>query len=48
MLLNKSVTEDTVKYFSRMTRKLEHSTNMCFTVSGIPQHWQAGGPSPYN
>ena len=32
-------TEDNVKYFSRMSRKLAHSTNMCFTptVSGIPQ-----------
>jgi len=29
MLLNKSVTEDIVKYLSRMSRKLAHSTNMC-------------------
>jgi len=35
--LNKSAREDTVKYFSRMSRKLGFSTNMCFTVSGIPQ-----------
>jgi len=39
-LLNKSAREDTVKYFSRMYRKLAHSTNTCFTVSGIPQDWQ--------
>jgi len=41
VLLNKSVTEDTVKYFSRMSRKLVHSNNIpgiCFTVSGIPQN----------
>jgi len=43
MLLNKSVREDTVKYFSRMFRKLVHSSNICFTVSGIPQDWQVGG-----
>ena len=42
-VLNKSVTEDTVKYFSRMSHKLAHSTNMCITVSGIPQDWQVGG-----
>ena len=30
---NKSVTEDTVKYFSRMSRTLVHSTNICFTAS---------------
>jgi len=36
-LSNKSARQDTVKYFSRMSRKLAHSTNMCFTVSGIPQ-----------
>ena len=35
-LSNKSAREDTVKYFSRMSRKLAHSTNMCFTVSEIP------------
>ena len=28
---------NTVKYFSRASRKLVHSTNICFTVSGIPQ-----------
>ena len=44
----KSVTEDTVKYFSRMSCKLAHSTNMCFSVSGIPQDWQVGGSSPQN
>jgi len=48
MLLNKSVTEDIVKYFSRMSRKLVHSTNICFIVSGIPQDWQGGGSSPRN
>ena len=32
MVLNKSVTEDTVKYFSRMSHKLVHSTNICFVV----------------
>ena len=48
MLLNESVTEDTVKYFSRMSCKLRHSTNICFTVSGIPQDWQVGGSSPDN
>ena len=32
--VNKSAREDTVKYFSRMSRKLAHSINMCFTVSG--------------
>jgi len=41
-LLNKSARENNVKYFSRMSRKLAHSTNMCFTVSGIPQDWQVG------
>ena len=47
-LLNKSAREDTVKYFSRMFSKLAHSTNMCFTVSGIPQDWQVGESSPLN
>ena len=35
--LNKSAREDTMKYFSRMSLKLAHSTNMCSTVSEIPQ-----------
>jgi len=39
---NKSVTEDTVKYFSRMSRDLAHSTNICFTVrpaaAATPSH----------
>ena len=37
--------KETVHYFSRMSRKLVHSTNMCFTVSGNPQNWQVGGLS---
>jgi len=37
-----------MKYFSRMSRKLAHSTNMCFTVSEIPQDWQIGESSPLN
>jgi len=37
-----------VKYFSRMSRKLAHSTNMCFAVSGIPQGWQVGGGSGHS
>ena len=47
MLLNKSVAEEAVKYVSRMSRKLVHSSNICFTVSGISQDWQVGGSSPY-
>jgi len=46
--LNKSAREDTMKYFSRMSLKLAHSTNMCFTVTGIPQDWQDGESSPLN
>jgi len=38
MLLNKPATEDTLKYFSGMSRKLVHSTNICFTVSGLPSN----------
>jgi len=34
---NNSLTQDTMKYFSRMSSKLVHSTNMCFTVSRSPQ-----------
>jgi len=37
-----------MKYFSRMSRKLAHSTKMCFTVSAIPQDWQVGESSPLN
>ena len=31
-----------------MSCKLAHSTNMCFTVRGIPQDWQVGESSPLN
>jgi len=48
MLSNSSLTDRTVKYFARMSRKLAHSVNMCFTVSRNSQGSQVGGSSPHS
>jgi len=38
MLLNKSVTEDTVKYFSHHTHSTQHSVNsLCIVIMRLEQ-----------